>query len=186
MESHAEDIEIKSLIEVRQQSSEGKGIVGFLQKKLVRAALIATVALLSVPAVRLPDVVAGSFSTSVHVNAIVLARTQIKPLQQPTTLVVTDADVRQGYVEVIGASLFEIWNNNPAGCVLTFASGDFPFREAAVTVMGREIIIYPGGGMVTLSILGRQQIALNYRFFLTSDAEPGTYSWPLYVSANPL
>jgi len=155
------------------------------QKNLVRAALVAAVTLASVHASPVPDATAGSFSTAIRVNAVVLARTQLTPLQQPTTLVVTDADVQRGYVEVSGASLFEIWNNDPAGCFLTFQSSDFPFREAAISVMGREIIIYPTGGMILMPVTGRQQIALNYRFVLTTETEPGTYAWPLSVSVNP-
>jgi len=156
-----------------------------LQKNLIKAALLAATALASVHAGQVPDAAAGSFSTVIQVNAVVLARTQLTALLQPATLVVTEANVQQGYVEISGASLYEIWNNDPAGCILTFAPSNFPFREAAVTVMGREINIYPMGGMIVIPILGRQQIALNYRFFLTTDAEPGTYAWPLSVSVNP-
>jgi hypothetical protein len=186
MVSHAENREIKSPVENVQSSSGRIKRAPGLRKKLVRAALIAAVSMASVHAARMPDAAAGSFSTVVQVNAVVLARTQLTPLRQPAMLVVTEADIERGYVEVSGASLFEIWNNNPAGCVLTFAPSDFPFREVAVTVMGREVIINPMGGMVVVPIKGKQQIALDYRFDLTSEAQPGTYAWPLSVSANPL
>lgn len=156
-----------------------------LQKKLVRAALIVAVSLASVYAAPVPDAMAGQSSTIIRVNAVVLARTQLKPLRQPAMLVVTEADVQRGYVEVSGASLFEIWNNNPAGCVLTFSPSDFPFREAAVTAMGREIIVYPTGGMIVMPVRGKQQIALDYRFVLTNETQPGTYAWPLSISVNP-
>ena len=182
----ADNIKIKIPVEVGHVISAGIERAHGLQKKLVRAALIAAVALASVHVAQVPHAAAGSFSTVIQVNAVVLARTQLKPLRQPAMLVVTEADVQRGYVEVSGASLFEIWNNNPAGCVLTFESSDFPFREAAVTVMGREIIIYPRGGMIVIPARGRQQIALDYRFILTSEAQPGTYAWPLSVSVNPL
>jgi hypothetical protein len=185
MKSSAENIKIKIPIDVGQVSSAGIGRAHGLQNNLVRAALIAAVTLASVQAAQVPTAAAGSFSTVIRVNAVVLARTQLKPLQQPAMLIITEADVQRGYVDVSGASLFEIWNNDPAGCVLTFESSDFPFREAAVTVMGREIIIYPTGGMIVMPVTGRQQIALNYRFVLTTEAEPGTYAWPLSVSVNP-
>ena len=179
------NIEKRIPVEVGQVSSAGIDRAHGPQKNLVWASLIAALALASVHASQVPDAVAGSFSTVIRVNAVVLARTQLKPLQQPAMLVVTEADVQRGYVEVSGASLFEIWNNDPAGCVLTFQSGDFPFREAVVSVMGREIIIYPTGGMILMPVMGRQQIALNYRFVLTTETEPGTYTWPLSVSVNP-
>jgi hypothetical protein len=183
MESSAENIKIKMPVEAGHVSSEGIERAHGLQKNLVRAALGAAVALASVHT-QVPDAVAGSFSTVIQVNAVVLARTQLTPLRQPAMLVVTEADVQQGYVDVRGASLFEIWNNNPVGCVLTFEASDFPFREAAVIVMGREIILYPTGGIIVLPVRGRQQIALDYRFVLTTEAQPGTYAWPLSVSVN--
>ena len=184
MESSAENITIKIPVKVGHISSAGIEREHGLQNNLIRAALIAAVALASVHASQVPDAAAGSFSTVIRMNAIVLARTQLKPLRQPAMLVVTEADVQRGYIEVSGASLFEIWNNNPAGCVLTFESNDFPFREADVTVMGRKIIIYPSGGMIFMPVRGRQQIALDYRFVLTTEAQPGTYAWPLSVSVN--
>jgi hypothetical protein len=185
--SSAENIKIKIPVKAGDVSSTGRERRHCLQKKLVRAALIVVIALASVHAAPVPDAVAGQgqFSTIIRVNAVVLARTQLKPLRQPAMLVVTEADVQRGYVEVSGASLFEIWNNNPAGCVLTFSSSDFPLREAAVNVMGREIIIYPTGGMIVMPVRGREQIALDYRFVLTNEAQPGTYAWPLSVSVDP-
>jgi len=163
----------------------GKQRAHNLRKKLVRSVLVAAVIFASVQAAQVPDAVAGSFSAVIQVNAVVLARTQLKPLLQPATLTVTDADVQQGYVVVSGASLFEIWNNDPAGCIMTFESSDFPFQEADVTLLGREVIVYPTGGMIVLQVMGKQQIALDYRFVLTSEAQPGTYMWPLSVSVNP-
>lgn len=148
---------------------------------LARTVLIAALVLAS-----LQEAAAGPFSVQIHVNAVVLARTKLQSLRQPAMLMVTGADVRRGSVEVRGASLFEIRNNSPAGCVLTFASNNFPFREAVVTVMGREIIVKPTGGMIVLQVRGTQQIALDYRFVLSSEAHPGTYAWPFTVSADPL
>lgn len=185
MGSPAKNGEIKSPVDVGHISSAGIQKAQGLPKKFVRSALFVAVALASVHVAQVPDAAAGSFSTVIQVNAVVLARTQLTPLRQPAMLVVTEADVQRGYVQVTGASLFEIWNNNPAGCILTFESGDFPFREVAVTVMGREIIIYPTGGMIVMPVKGRQQIALDYRFVLTSEAQPGTYAWPLFVSVIP-
>ncbi len=185
MESSAENIKIKIQVKVGHVCFGGKERAHGLQKKLVRAALIVAVALASVHAAPVPEAVAGQFSTIIRVNAVVLARTQLKPLRQPAFLVVTETDVQRGYVEVSGASLFEIWNNNQTGCVLTILSSDFPFREAVVTVIGRQIIVYPTGGMIVMPVRGRQQITLDYRFVLTNEAQPGTYVWPLSFSVDP-
>ena len=185
MKSPAGNIEFKSPFEAGYARPEGFQRSHDFQKKLVRAALMAAVALASICTVSAHDVAAGSFSTAIQVNAVVLARTQLRSLLQPAALVVTETDVQRGYVEVSGASILEIWNNNPAGCDLTFEPSDFPFREADVSVMGRDIIIYPTGGMIVIPGSGRQQVALDYRFVLTDEAQPGSYAWPLSVSVNP-
>jgi len=52
--------------------------------------------------------------------------------------------------------------------------------------MGGEIIINPTGGMIVIPVRGRQQIALDYRFILTTEAQPGTYAWAFSVSVIPL
>ena len=185
MKSPAGNIEFKSRFEVGYARAAGFQKPHDFQRRLVRATLIAAVYLAFMCTVSAHDVAAGSFSTAIQVNAVVLARTQLRSLLQPAALVVTETDVQQGYVEVSGASLLEIYNNDPAGCILTFEPSDFPFREADVSVMGREIIIYPTGGMVVIPVSGRQQVALNYRFVLASETQPGTYAWPLSVSVNP-
>lgn len=154
------------------------------QKKLVWLVLIVVMVLVSIFIARVHQAAAGSFTTRVRVNATVLARTRVKALRQPGLLVVTDTDIERGFVDVSGASLLEISNNIPAGCVLFFESSSFPFREVAVTVMGREIIVYPAGGMIVLPVRGRKQVALDYRFVLTNEARSGTFAWPLSVSVN--
>ena len=98
-------------------------------------------------------------------------------------LVVTEVEVQRGYVEG-GASLFEIWTNDPAECALTVKSSDFLFREAAVIVMGGEIIINPTGGMIVIPVRVRQQIALDSRLSLPLKRSPapthGPSPFPLF------
>ncbi len=185
MELSTKNVKIRIPVEVEHARSAGIERSHGFQKKLVRVVLIAVIALASVHAVQVPQAAAGSISTVIRVSAVVLARSQLKALRQPAMLVVTEADVQRGYVEVSGASFYEIWNNSPAGCVLTLDSNGFPFREAVVTVMGREIIINPTGGIIVIPITGRREIALDYRFVLAGGAQPGTYAWPFSLTVNP-
>jgi hypothetical protein len=154
------------------------------QKMLSRAALIAALSLSSLPVAVKAE--AGSRSTVVHVSAVVLARADLNIIKQPTALVLTDADVRRGYVEVDAASMFELKCNSRAGCLLSFAAHGLPFRETSINVMGRTVVLGPGGGLVTLPIIGRTTVALSYRFVLSEGTQPGTYEWPFSLSASPL
>jgi hypothetical protein len=154
------------------------------QEMLSRAALIAALSLSSLPVAVKAE--AGSRSTAVHVSAVVLARADLNIIKQPTALVLTDADVRRGYVEVDAASMFELKCNNRAGCVLYFAAQGFSFAEASVNVMGRVVVLGPGGGLVTLPVIGRTTVALSYRFVLSEGTQPGTYEWPFSLSVSSL
>jgi hypothetical protein len=65
-----------------------------LQEMLMRAVLIAALSLAAVPAVNVPEAMAGT-SATMRISAVVLARANLNILKQPPELVVTDADVRR-------------------------------------------------------------------------------------------
>jgi len=155
-----------------------------LQEMLVKAALIAALSLTTIPAAAVAE--AGSFSTAVHVSAVVLARADLNIIKQPAELVLTDADVRRGYVEVDAASMLELKSNSRAGCLLSFSAHGLPFQETSINVMGSTVVLGPDGGLVTLAVMGRTTVALSYRFVLSKGTQPGTYAWPFSLSVSPL
>jgi hypothetical protein len=159
-----------------------------LQKMLMTAALVAALSLSAVPDVHPSS--AGSASSSsakITVTATVLARASLKILHQTPELVVTNADISRGYVEVSAASKIEISNNSPAGYLLAFEGLAAPFNEVYVQGLGSEVQISSGTGLVRQQYTkGTVTAALSYRFVLAENAEPGTYAWPLAISAQPL
>jgi hypothetical protein len=160
-----------------------------LQHKLVTAALVAVLSLSS-----MPDVYASSQAVNtsgevkVTVTATVLARATLKILYQAPELVVTNADIIRGYVEVKGASHIAVKNNNRAGYLLAFEGLSRPFKEVYVNGgMGAEVQISSGGGWIHQPYTqGPVPMELSYRFVLAENAQPGTYAWPLSLSASPL
>lgn len=157
-----------------------------IKKMLIRAALPAALLLAPAQAVIEPGVEAATVSTTIRVNAVVLAHADLIILKQPVALVVTGADVRRGYVELDAASVLELKNNSRAGCLLFFSAHGLPFQEMSIRVMGRTVVLGPNGGLVTLPVVGRTTIALSYRFVLSKGAQPGTYEWPFSLSVSPL
>jgi hypothetical protein len=155
-----------------------------LQEMLVRAALIAALSLATMPAADVAE--AGSVSTTMHISAVVLAHADLGIIKQPAEFVVTDADVRRGYVELNGASMIELKSNSRAGCLLSFSAHGLPFQETSINIMGRTVVLGPDGGLVTLPVLGRTTVELSYRFVLSPGTEPGTYAWPFTLSVSPL
>ena len=99
-----------------------------IQEKLVAAALIAALSLAP-----LAEAAAQSstqaLSTQIQVTATVLARASIHVLRQPTEIIVTDADIKRGFLDVSAGSLVEIRNNSRAGVNMTFESQGLPFKS---------------------------------------------------------
>ncbi len=164
-----------------------------LQHKLLTAALIAALSLTSITGV--PETASiktaeASGSAKIQVSATVHTRVILKLLHQSPELIITNADILRGYVEVRSASRIEIKNNSQAGYLIIFEGMNGPsrpFKETVVQGLGGEVHIRAGGGMVRQPYTtAAVSIELSYRFVLSEDAGPGTYAWPLHVSAQSL
>ena len=156
-----------------------------IQEKLVAAALIAALSLAP-----LAEAAAQSstqaLSTQIQVTATVLARASIHVLRQPTEIIVTDADIKRGFLDVSAGSLVEIRNNSRAGVNMTFESQGLPFKETLVSGFGREVALGPNGGIITHQMTGTNIMALSYRFVFDENSQAGTYAWPLSLSVTPV
>lgn len=163
-----------------------------LQRRLITAALAAALSLstLTMPEEAHTSGTAATGRSSVVVSATVKAHTTLKVLYQRPELVITNADISRGYVEVQTASRIEVKNNDPAGYLLVFdgVNGNLrPFNEIHVKGLGNDVQISAGGGWIPQSYArGAVTMELSYRFILSENAQPGTYAWPLTVSSRPL
>lgn len=155
-----------------------------MQKQLVAAALIAALSLAPVNEAASSSSVA--MSTKIQVTATVLARASMQVLRQPAEIIVTEADIKRGFLDVNAGSLVEIKNNSRAGVNLIFDVHGLPFKEALVSGFGREVSLGLNGGIITHQITGTSIIAFSYRFILDENSRAGTYAWPLSLSVSPL
>jgi hypothetical protein len=159
-----------------------------LQQKLVTAAIIATISMANILGVQkaAAESSSGSASAKIQVTAQVLERTSMKIVNQAQELVVTAADIMRGYIAIPAASRINVKSNNPRGYFLLFETVSGPndiFSSISVDVGGREVQLSPNGGWVQQPyIRAGVTTDLNYRFELSRNAQPGTYSWPLAVS----
>jgi len=138
----------------------------------------------------IPEVHAGSplLSTNIGIHARVLEHTSMEIISQARELTITNADMRRGSIDVPAASRVLVKSNNPAGYLLTFeVNGPCPLLSSVlVNVGGREFQLAPTGGWVLLPYTrGCAALEISYRFTLSGQARPGTYTWPLTVSVNP-
>ena len=156
-----------------------------LKHMLLTALLAAALFFTSIPDRNIAN--AGLANTITTVSARVLARTSLKILHQIKTIMITSADIRQGYIEIKSASRIEVKSNDPAGYMLTFQGITWPFMEVHIQGLTNEIQVSSGNTFIHQPYnRGIRKMELSYRFFLTKNAEPGIYAWPLSISSQPI
>lgn len=129
----------------------------------------------------------GSVSASLSVSVVVPARAVLSIESQPAGLEITEADVERGWVEAPGASLVRVRANSPAGWLLEFQPLQGPYRALEVTGLGSTAQVSAAGGWLAQPYAGKTLVtaSLGYRFFLSGEARPGLYPWPVALSASP-
>ena len=132
-------------------------------------------------------VLASTTSALMSVRVQVLARTLLNVESQPPSLVLTEADLARGYVEVPAVSRIRVRSNDPNGYLLAFDVTAGPFTAIEVTGLGPAARISANGGWLVRPFAGTQPVTseLTYRFLLASNVQPGTYAWPVSLSAMP-
>jgi hypothetical protein len=132
-------------------------------------------------------VLASTTSALMSVRVQVLARTLLNVESQPPSLVLTEADLARGYVEVPAVSRIRVRSNDPNGYLLAFDVTAGPFTAIEVTGLGPAARISANGGWLVRPFAGTQPVTseLTYRFLLASNVQPGTYPWPVSLSAMP-
>ncbi len=133
---------------------------------------------------------AGSSSAQITVTARVIQRTILAVDSQPSTVEITAADIQRGYLDVPQAIAFRVRSNARDGYSLAFQPIALPFSSAEVQWGGQSALIETGGAWTGALIHPYQQGGsagmLSVRLRFAAGTEPGTYSWPIQVSANPL
>jgi hypothetical protein len=164
-----------------------------LQRKLVTAALVASLSLagaaIPTKAHSTGQTQTKGSSAKIMVTARVLPHVKLKIIKQSDKLVITNADIVRGYVDVPTASRIEVNNNNPSGCLIVFEGFGGPMnfiKGVHVKGGGRDVYIESAGWVTQPFARTPVSIDLSYRFVLAKDAQPGTYAWPLNISARPV
>jgi hypothetical protein len=162
-----------------------------LQKKLLAAVLSALISLVPISGALHADSAkedSATKSSRTIINEEMQRLTSLKVVFQTQALVITQADIRRGYVEIQSAEHIEIQNNNLSGYLLVFEGLNGLFKEVVVKGLGDEVSITSDGGWVAQPYNGRDPVMINlsYKFILSEKAQPGTYSWPLVVYASPI
>lgn len=153
------------------------------QRRLVVGALVAALAMVS-PGTFTPAQAAKTVSQSVDFKITIPRIMRLQVLRQSETLEVTPQDVARGYVEVASGSLFEVTANTPWD--VSFVPHGGIARSAHVRGFSGEVVVGPSGAVLArMRPMSRATMFdVSYRFELEPGVGPGTYPWPLSVSAH--
>jgi hypothetical protein len=154
-----------------------------LQRRLAMAAVLA--ALVPMGRGSSGEAQAGQTRAYMAVTATVVDTVSVRSLYQASSLVVTQQDVQRGYVDVPGASRFEIRNKGP--CVFEFRAVGEVFRSVRVSAPQSVAEFGAGGGsMIQQGGHGAEHVAVHYRFALAPGVAAGAYDWPLALTVLPM
>jgi hypothetical protein len=122
---------------------------------------------------------------SLRVSVSVLRRQNLEILSQVPTITIGENDIDRGYIDVPAATRLSLYNNDPAGCLLHFRGLAPPFEKTLISGLGGEIQIGNADAVVFQEYSKGTVIrVLDYRFYLSEDASPGEYSWPLTITID--
>jgi hypothetical protein len=127
----------------------------------------------------------GSATATLSVSATVMARAMATTEYQSPELVITAADIARGYVDVPRATRLQVRTNSANGYLLVFESTQPLFTEVQVSGAGEQVSIASGNGWVLEPFTATTvSMVLSYRFSLAPGVRPGSYAWPLSVTAQ--
>lgn len=155
------------------------------------ASLRLILGMLVLPLLGLPVAsVADAGGAKLSVFATVAKHASLQVLAQPSSVLVTAADIARGYVDVVSPAELAVQSNTSSGYSLIFESqGEF-LRQTLVKGLGAEVQLGASGGAVTYRPSGRGMSktvhSLKFRFLLSDSAQQGLYVWPLSLSVVPL
>lgn len=132
----------------------------------------------------------GSASAQLRVVVNVPVVLRLHAASAPARLEVTQADIARGFVKVPVPLHLTVYSNSRHGYTLFIAKHAEFVRAAHVVGLGGELTVdgapassarqAPGRG------LAREDLTLGFHFELAASARPGSYDWPISITAMPL
>ena len=121
-----------------------------------------------------------------QVSATVLPKLTQTVMHQNSVLSITRENIAMGYVDIKAGTVLQVKSNDPNGYFLNFlVDGQF-INEAQVNINCRTISVQPGIGLINKPSPGSagETVLITYRLMLSSKTLPGSYQWPVTVTAS--
>ena len=143
------------------------------------ALALALLAAISLPAA------AEKASARFTVSASVLARVSLLAVDPPTLLTISGADITRGYKDV--SARYDVRQNTGRGYLLSLTPRLGPASRVAVLGLDSPIELNDQSVEIYRNRPGGlERLVLTFRFVLEATARPGSYAWPVLVTASPL
>lgn len=126
-------------------------------------------------------------TTSVRVTATVVPFILQNVEGVPESVTITPDDVAAGQVDVRGIRLV-VKSNDPIGYVIAFRLRTADFQHVEVRGLEEQLRLGKGGGFAIrhLERIAFETYDLSYRITLPPNTAPGTYAFPVDVTAYRL
>jgi hypothetical protein len=174
-----------------------------LQRRLVKTALTALFALCTLGTATMLALQPGDAAAASAMGTEKNGRTQasasldfmvkipsvlrVNYLMQPHSLTIDENDVERGYVDVPPETHIEVFTNNKDGFLVTFRGRFDIVRKVLIRGLAHLVEIDAMDAGATVRHRSRApdgKLELGYRFILASGTKPGTYPWPMAISAG--
>jgi hypothetical protein len=126
-------------------------------------------------------------SAEVRVTATVKRVLQVTTEYQAGTVQVSQKDMQRGYVDVPAGTVYRVRTNDPRGYLLHFHHMGGPFSAVSISDGARQVELAGMSALVPETSAGGpggERKEISYRLFLSSEARPGSYPWPLLLEAR--
>ncbi|OPX93325.1 MAG: hypothetical protein A4E58_03008 [Syntrophorhabdus sp. PtaB.Bin006] len=125
---------------------------------------------------------------SLEAETEIPTRSHLAVLHQVSSVVLTDDDIRAGYIDLSNATRLAVSSNDRSGYLLVFEGLKWPFLEVDVFGLREDVQVdSSSSNSVHQPYCGdTPNLELSYRFKLSDDAEAGKYAWPLSISLQPV
>ena len=114
-------------------------------------------------------------------------RSHLAILYQLPSIVLSNPDIKAGYIILKAVTRIAIKSNNKKGCMVVFKDLKWPFKEAQAFGFENDIHITSEGASVQQPYKRNIfTVELSYRFILSDNAKEGKYPWPLSIALQPV
>ena len=132
---------------------------------------------------------AAAAETRLAVSAIVPRHAGLTVLLQPESIMITPAEIAQGYVDVPASIRLVVECNSRSGYVLMVDIRSEFVRQIRLRGLGSEIQIGAEGGEISRLAPGpgmsKATLELGVRLLLAPAARQGILAWPIQLSVAP-